>query len=370
LWWVKRAPRPGPLVTTGPFDPNTFDPAVNPPPGALGTPGTRDLTDGSLGRYDTFSGLRLRGGAAFDADGLLGIEGGAFLLERRSDGFAVQSDASGQPFLGRPFFNAVSQNPNTAAVAYASDTADVFGGLAGKVNVIESTRLWGAESNLAGRLLDTGHLRLTALAGFRYLDLDESLGVLDSSTPVGQSLAGAFLGGDVPLGSTVSREDSFHTRNQFYGGQVGGRLEYLLGDLDVSLSSSVALGSTQQRLAIGGSTALTVPGAAPVEAAGGLLALPSNIGVHHHGEFSVVPEVGLNVGWRVNSWIRARAGYSFLYWSGVSRPGNDIDFALTRTTIPFSQYYTPGVVATRPAAQFHQTDFWAQGLNFGLELRF
>jgi hypothetical protein len=357
-------------VTTGPFDPNTFDPAVNPPPGALGSPGTRDLTEQSLGRFGTFSGLRLRAGGAFDADGLLGLEGGAFLLERLSDAFTVQSDPAGQPFLGRPFVNAVSGRPNSAGVAFPSDTANLFGGLAGKVNVIENTRLWGGDGNLASRLVNTDNLRLTALAGFRYLDLDESLRVLDSSTAIGRSLVGAFLGGDLPLGATVNREDRFRTRNQFYGGQVGGRLQYFLGDLEASLFTSVALGDTRQRLAIGGSSTLTGPGVAPVGAVGGLLALPSNIGVHHHDAFSVVPEVGLNLGWRVTPWLVARAGYTFLYWSGVSRPGNDIDFALTRTTIPFSQFFTPGATGTRPAAQFNQTDFWAQGLNFGLELNY
>jgi hypothetical protein len=46
-------------------------------------------------------------------------------------------------------------------------------------------------------------------------------------------------------------------------------------------------------------------------AAGGVLALTSNIGRHYRSVFSVVPEADVTVGWRVTDWLTASVGYTF-----------------------------------------------------------
>jgi hypothetical protein len=86
--------------------------------------------------------------------------------------------------------------------------------------------------------------------------------------------------------------------------------------------------------------------------------------------FGVVPEVGLDVGLRLAPWARARVGYSFLYWSGVVRPGDQVDRQVNPRLVPTDQDFgLPGGPA-RPASQLNRTDFWAHGLNFGAELTF
>jgi hypothetical protein len=63
-------------------------------------------------------------------------------------------------------------------------------------------------------------------------------------------------------------------------------------------------------------------------------------------------------------------GYSFLYLSSVVRPGDQIDRVLNVTRIP---NFVPGAVPSgplRPMPLIHDTDFWAQGINFGVEFRF
>ena len=60
----------------------------------------------------------------------------------------------------------------------------------------------------------------------------------------------------------------------------------------LDLRTTVALGSTHQRLTIDGSQVRTLPGQAPLVFRGGLLALDSNIGTFSRDRFSVVPEVG------------------------------------------------------------------------------
>ena len=105
-------------------------------------------------------------------------------------------------------------------------------------------------------------------------------------------------------------------------------------------------------------------------AQGGTLALPSNSGIRHGSDFAVVPEVNLNVHYQVTSYLTATVGYSYLYWSSVVRPGDQIDRSVDSRQIPTGQNYVPGVAATSPASQFRRTDFWANGVNFGLAFQF
>ena len=62
-----------------------------------------------------------------------------------------------------------------------------------------------------------------------------------------------------------------------------------------------------------------------------------------------MPEVGVNVGYRLAAQLRVSLGYSFLYLDHAARPGDQMD---------------------RPAFLFRQSDFWMQALNFGVEFRY
>jgi len=370
LWRVRKAQLPAPLVTIGPFNPDTFVPGVSPTPAALSSPGTAVLFGGQNLSLGTFSGLRLQGGIDLTEDRTLAVEGGGFVLEQRSRFFAAASNAAGVPFLAIPVIDSVTGRETSVATSFADDSANVFGGLQGSVFAETTTRLWGAEANLSSLVLRRDALRATALAGFRYLSLKESLSVGEDFTPIGQPLDPGFLGGPIGLGQSVAALNRFTTQNQFYGGQVGARLEYLGDRFSAGLTAKVALGDTSQRIDVNGNSTLFSPGQAPVTAAGGVLALPSNMGRRTYDSFSVVPEVGLNLGIQLTSYARATVGYTFLYWTDVVRPGNQIDRVVDRTTVPTLQQFIPGATGTRPAPLHAQSDFWAQGISFGLELSF
>src|SRR5262249_9920621 len=68
LWWMKNAPLPVPIVTTGDprvgFDPNAVN-TVN-TAGALGQPGTKVLLGGKNINSEPYSGMRLSVGAWLD----------------------------------------------------------------------------------------------------------------------------------------------------------------------------------------------------------------------------------------------------------------------------------------------------------------
>ncbi len=111
---------------------------------------------------------------------------------------------------------------------------------------------------------------------------------------------------------------------------------------------------------------MNIPGQAASLLPGGLLALPSNIDVYDSNQFSVVPELGITLGYDFSPQLRAIIGYDFVYWNSVARPGDQIDLNLDPRQFP-----PPAIVgATRPEFTLHTSDYWAQGVNLGLDLRF
>src|SRR5205823_3226983 len=101
----------------------------------------------------------------------------------------------------------------------------------------------------------------------------------------------------------------------------------------LDLRGKLALGVTHQEINISGGQSLT-NAAGTAQALGGLLALNSNIGDFSRDRFSVVPELGVNVGYNLTPNLRAFCGYNFLYWSSVVRPGDQIDRGLDITRPP------------------------------------
>ena len=59
-------------------------------------------------------------------------------------------------------------------------------------------------------------------------------------------------------------------------------------------------------------------------------------------------------------------GYNFLYWTGVARPGNQMDRAINIQSLqPFDQ-----IGQARPAPLFSSTGFWAQGMSVQMAFTF
>src|SRR5260370_16439604 len=98
----------------------------------------------------------------------------------------------------------------------------------------------------------------------------------------------------------------------------------------------------------------------------GFLALPTNSGRFTRDELALVPEAGVTVGYQITDHLRATVGYTFLYISSVTRPGDSIDLALNPSQIPLSLTAGPLAGPARPAARVQDTEFWAQGLSFCL----
>ena len=197
------------------------------------------------------------------------------------------------------------------------------------------------------------------LVGWRHYDLDETLRIEENLTSVSTT-------NGIPPGTTLDIVDEFRTENSFDGVEVGLNWEWGAQRWGFNLLASLAFGNNRQRAIIDGSTVVTVPNMDPVFNSGGLLALDSNIGVFDRQQFTVVPEVGANVYYCLFPGARLTFGYNLIYFDDVLRPGGIIDTGVDPRLLPprvdgFDN--RPGFIA--------QTDnFWAQGLNLGLEFCF
>ena len=97
----------------------------------------------------------------------------------------------------------------------------------------------------------------------------------------------------------------------------------------------------------------------------------ANIGRYTQNQFSVVPEVGVNIGYQVTSRLRLFVGYNFLYLGNALRPGAMIDTNIDAARIP---NFPAGGAASRsgfaqPTPQFHLSDYFVQGISFGVQFR-
>ena len=130
------------------------------------------------------------------------------------------------------------------------------------------------------------------------------------------------------------------------------------------------MGQMQQVVDVNGATEAFNPDGSMTLFRGGLYALRSNTGRRQRDELAFIPEVGLNAGIQLTRHLKLFVGYTFLWISTVARAGEQIDSEINVSQFPIRSGDGPLVGRTRPAPKFHGTDFWAQGLSFGLELRY
>lgn len=377
LWWTKGDKLP-PLVTTG-------QPATLTTTGALGQPGTQVLFGDQAVDDDLRSGGRFTVGYWLNNDQTVGWDASFFFTAENNTDFHAQSN--GATVLARPFTNLdlvnrglvpnLAVNPNNALlVAYPSVGGLAFAGSAsGNVSVLTSNSVWGLETNARINMAGNSQYRADMLVGFRYLNVEDQLNITSVSQPSSGSVVvfrdPPTLGPTITNARSVTVSDIFNTRNNFYGGQVGARIDCRRGRLSGEMIAKLALGCVNQNVDIQGSSTLVQTNGVSTTVPGGLLAQTSNIGDRSRNVFGIIPELGFNVGYNVTNNIRGFVGYSVLYWrADVVRPGKEIDPIVNPALVPTLNNPLASNQQQRPAFQFVDDDFWAQGVNFGIEFTF
>jgi hypothetical protein len=341
--WMKSAALP-PLVTTSP--PGTAQGMA----GVVGQDSTSTLFGSKDSDGELRSGFRLGLGRWIDSDHTFGIDAGFFMLESQNDLFSGSS--TGTPILARPFFNAITNAQDAQLIAFPGVST-------GSVNAsYRSDNLLSANVTLQEVVpLCNTRWRLMALLGYRWLQFDEKLSVDSTQT----STSG------LSPGTQLVVSDRFSAVNVYHGGDFGLRLDYPMNSWSLGLLAKLGVGNITRSVGIVGTTERTLPGGAPTDFTGGLLALSSNIGTHDSSDWVVAPEFGISFGWNIRRNLELRVGYSYLLWSDVARASDQVDFRINPNLIPPPT--TPATPA-RPAFELKLSDIWVQSINVGMEYRF
>jgi Putative beta barrel porin-7 (BBP7) len=340
LWWSKNQPLSVPVVTTGPASQGSSA-------GNLGMPGTTSLNRPL--NYGADAGFRVFAGGWFDVAHTFGLEGSFFFLGRQSASFGVNDRAGNGSF--------VINEPLSGAPPFSTQVS-APGVETGNVLVNSSSRLGGGDLNLQYNLYRANGWTINLLGGYRYLELDESLTIAADSTLFTTTTYTDNMNNvlaTAPPGSVVTAIDSFKTRNQFNGGQVGSAFQYVWGRWLFGGMAKVAIGDMHEVITIDGNTNVNPAGGTPVPLSGGNYATLQT-GRYSTDHFAVVPEGRLTVGYALTPQINGLIGYNFLYLSSVARPGNQIDNS-------FDGVSHPGVPMTI-------SSYWSQGLTASLLFKF
>ncbi len=341
LWWMKPVCLKVPVLTAGsPSD------SV---PGAINQPGTVVLVGESRFEFAGASGVRPRLGMMLDTDGWLAAEVEGFDLATvvNHQGFSTNA-GSGPTYL--PY-----QAPDNSQQSLPFTIPGVVNG---SVSATGTSHLWGAEANGVANLLSSqwGCVRLqgSLLAGFRYLDLWDQITLRNTQSLVADPSI------------SVYGEDTFVTHNQFYGVQVGNRFVASGPCWSVEGVLKLAFGETRLANNFEGTPLAGTP-IQPGLIPGPIQVLPSNAGENSVYRVSLAPEIAITARYCPTRHVVLSLGYSLLYLNRILCPGDLMDTHVNPTQLPFQGPTTGALV---PAVQDLHTDYFAQGLNAGLEFRF
>lgn len=227
----------------------------------------------------------------------------------------------------------------------------------GSVTTISSTEFQTFEAVFRQVYAEIPGVRADYFFGYRYADLKDLIRVDESTV----SLSGPTIG------STFSLVDQFDSENEFHGGEFGIRLIKQKNFCwSLECSAQIALGNTRSLVHIDGQTIASSRDGDSTTIDHGLLTQGTNIGDYKVDKFSGIAELGVNARRHFACGLSARIGYTALFWSDVIRAGDQIDLDINTTQI------VPGQLDGSPAPLFtaETSNFWAQGLNVGLEYSF
>lgn len=352
LVWAGKGMNLPPLVTTG--NVNT----TNPPAGVINEDGsipsnTIVLFGNETVNSNARSGGRITFGTWFNP--CWGLEGDYFGIADERTNFSATS--TGTTRLARPFFDESANGlpavfrvaiGGTGAAPGSVDAHTVNSFQGAGVRVLRNLCNWqGCSPSIWDGCVSPSAKRVDLILGYRFLRLDDSLDIGETH----------LIGATTRVG-----RDYFDSENQFHGFDLGTMVQFRRGCWSLDLISKVGIGNTHSVVLINGTA---VQGGVQ-QAPGSILAVSTNIGRHETDRFSMVPELGMNVGYQINPCWRLTAGYNFLYWSSVYRAGDQIDLHVNPDLWP-PVAINPAAAGQWPQYPARVNDYWVQGLNLGIE---
>jgi hypothetical protein len=341
--WIQANHLP-PLVTASP---------VGTPRGSAGVlPGATVLFGNDFVDGGARNGGRVLLGYWLDDDHNNAVEASWFTVGQPTGAANFFDHSNGNLILARPFTSGGVPNAQLAAfpgvVMGQPDTP-------GTIGVTTRSSMDFAEIVFQHVFDRDDCTQMSWTAGYRHLEFREGLNIFENLLTL-------------PAPSTsLNVLDQFQTKNDFEGGQFGAQFMRTSGAWTLNGKTSLGFGNVHEYVNINGNATVTDP-LGNVTNEPGLLAQPSNDGVHSRNVFAFLPELELNLHYQLTSQIDLSVGYTFLLITRVARVGDQIDTNVSSTTLPTANP-TSGI-GNQPSEVLRDTSLWAQGISGGIELRF
>jgi hypothetical protein len=331
------------------------------------------FANGLKTEFSSQNGGRFRLGFWADPEQTWGLEATGLLLERGTDHFSAVQGAAPNQFVVPG--GTANQSLIVGGVLTPVSSTQVFLPRASTASLVgsASNTLYGGEINARCVGLRFGCVDVGGLFGFRYLLYKDELGFVNNVRlflPPGFSdPAGAGFTRDLDFTSA----DRIRMWNHFFGGQAGIDMDIKFGSFFIYARGQLALGDMHQVAQVDGLTQVNnrTPGTSPPSntVLGGLLSSPVDLGHHSRDRFSYIPEVNVKFGYQFTSWLRGYVGYDALVIGHAGRAGDSSTTSTVNSNVSVAGS-SATVNVNQPTFRFRDTDVWAQGLTFGMEVRY
>lgn len=341
LYWRRAAGLP-PLVTTS--NPGTAQDLA----GELGQATTRVLLGNGPLEDNAEAGFRLTLGTWLRADrhyGLLFRYWNAGEEEHN-----LNFSSTDNEILARPFLNTTANAAgvqDTQLIAFTNQST-------GNISVTATSQLDGVNVFLRRLVYMDRFSRFDWLHGYQYIGLDEGLGIRSNTLVTGNA-------NPALVGASIAVTDQFDTQNDFHGAVNGFMYARDFGRLRFESTFRMGLGNLRRQVNIRGSTTTTSSAGASNTQDQGLLARNTNAQPFVDDTFVVVPEVGLNFGYRLRSNLDFNLGYNYMLIPKVAQASRQIDKQLA------ANLSDPLAGSLDPQLDFEERKYWIQSLGFGLQ---
>ena len=339
---------PPAITTSPPGTPANFAGIIPNPGTEVLFPRDRHRTTSSAAASDLDAGYWL------DNAQQVGLEGDFFFLHNSKKGLTAASDLGGNQILAQ----AVPERPHRRGRTPSSWPSRTSRAARSTCRAENFTA--GGGVNMLFNMKADPRNRLDFVLGYRYLGVFDEVSIEQDSTALAARPG-------VPFATRTQVLDRFNTANNFDGALFGLNGERRFGFWFVGGRTSIAFGGVNEASTIDGRTVITPASGLAHATYQGLYTQASNIGHHERTWFAVLPEVSLRTGVQFSQSTRFYVGYNWLYLSSVARAGDQIDTRVNPNLLP-------GGTGTGPQypgfQRMMKTDFWMQGVNFGMEMRF
>lgn len=299
----------------------------------------------------------------------LGVGGSFFMVQTETVSFQDGSD-DGSRLLAQPIYDTYDTTPGLPLTPgpwrYPVTGTINFSGnpviLTGDIEAVTRTDVLGAEGHLRYLMFCAPGRRVDLIGGYQFSRVDDSLQI-SSHTDYQQFPIASFQADDV-----------FDTENKFHGGELGLLGEFGKGPIMLSVLAKVGLGNMNQVVTITGRSSATDASGFSYPYDGGILALPTNMGVHEQDKFAVIPELDAKLIFKLTRHVEMSVGYNFMYWNTLAMAGDQIDTSRgNMPTVNTSQWFggtlNPAGGSHPNLNEIKDSDLWLQGLTVGLTLR-